>query len=185
MDKAPRVSPYRLSVHAGFAYTLYTIVLWNTMTLLRRPQESVINTLPKVAANNAYRNTIVKTTKFILPIVLLTGFFTAGTNAGMSCNTFPKVGPNWFYNKNHFFADIPMWQNFVENKLVCQVNHRTIASIVTFMISYKAYYLLRLKGLTLSHRRALFFLVIALWCQMGLGITTIWNSVPINLASSH
>ena len=28
VDKTPRVSPYRLSVHAGFAYTLYGVCLW-------------------------------------------------------------------------------------------------------------------------------------------------------------
>lgn len=109
VDKAPRVSPYRLSVHAGFAYTLYTIVLWQCLTLLRRPQEAIVNSFPKVSANNAFRNSILKTTKLALPLVLLTGFFTAGTNAGMSCNTFPFVGPNWFYNKNHFMSDIPLW----------------------------------------------------------------------------
>jgi hypothetical protein len=28
VDKAPRVSPYRLAVHAGFAYSLYGVTLW-------------------------------------------------------------------------------------------------------------------------------------------------------------
>ncbi len=35
LDKTPRVSPYRLSVHAGFAYVIYAVLLWNSMTLLR------------------------------------------------------------------------------------------------------------------------------------------------------
>lgn len=39
IDKTPRVSPYRLSVHAGFAYTLYAACFWNTLNILRRPQE--------------------------------------------------------------------------------------------------------------------------------------------------
>jgi heme A synthase len=57
----------------------------------------------------------------MVPLVLLTGFFTAGTNAGISCNTFPWVGGNWFYNKNHFFVseNISFWRNFTENKLIC------------------------------------------------------------------
>lgn len=37
VDKTPRVSPYRLAVHAGFAYGLYSICFWNSMHLLRRP----------------------------------------------------------------------------------------------------------------------------------------------------
>ena len=28
VDKAPRVSPYRLTVHAGNAYALYAVCLW-------------------------------------------------------------------------------------------------------------------------------------------------------------
>lgn len=28
VDKTPRVSPYRLSVHAGNAYFLYSVLLW-------------------------------------------------------------------------------------------------------------------------------------------------------------
>ena len=37
VDKTPRVSPYRLSVHAGNAYLLYAVCLWQTMNCLRRP----------------------------------------------------------------------------------------------------------------------------------------------------
>lgn len=37
VDKTPRVSPYRLSVHAGFAYTLYAVTLWQTLNCLKRP----------------------------------------------------------------------------------------------------------------------------------------------------
>jgi heme A synthase len=53
-----------------------------------------------------------------VPLVLTTGFFTAGTNAGIACNTWPWVGDNWFISKKHFLPDIPVWKNFVENKLV-------------------------------------------------------------------
>ena len=37
VDKTPRVSPYRLATHAGFAYSLYTVCLWQSLNLLRRP----------------------------------------------------------------------------------------------------------------------------------------------------
>jgi heme A synthase len=44
-----------------------------------------------------------------VPIVLLTGFFVAGTNAGVSCNTFPFVGENFFYGRKHMISNIPTW----------------------------------------------------------------------------
>lgn len=28
VDKTPRVSPYRLAIHAGFAYSLYGVCFW-------------------------------------------------------------------------------------------------------------------------------------------------------------
>ena len=37
VDKAPRVSPYRLAVHAGNAYALYAVCLWQSLNCLRRP----------------------------------------------------------------------------------------------------------------------------------------------------
>ena len=42
VDKTPRVSPYRLTVHAGTAYFLYGVCFWQAMNVLRRPQEAVI-----------------------------------------------------------------------------------------------------------------------------------------------
>ncbi len=51
VDKTPRVSPYRLAVHAGNAYFLYGVLLWQSMNLLRRPQEAYIN-MKNIHAHN-------------------------------------------------------------------------------------------------------------------------------------
>ena len=64
------------------------------------------------------RKSLARVSHGFLTIVLLTGFFVAGINGGKACNTFPKVGCNWFLNYNHFNHDIPLWKNFTENKLV-------------------------------------------------------------------
>ena len=83
-----------------------------------------------------------------VPLILVSGFFVAGISGGNSCNTYPWVGCHWFYTKNHFNADIPFWQNFAENKLVAQVNHRTLASALTLVVSYKTLRLLGMRSLT-------------------------------------
>jgi heme A synthase len=121
IDKTPRVSPYRLACHAGFAYSLYAVTLTQSFNLLRRPQEAILNTFEKIGAINTLRNRLRSVTLGLLPFVLLTGFFTAGTSAGASCNTYPWVGDKWFYNSNHFLNSdqVPFWKNFTENKLVC------------------------------------------------------------------
>lgn len=66
----------------------------------------------------------------LFPLVLLTGFFTAGIKARYSINTFPHVGEHWILKKEHFQSDIPFWKNFTENKLVVQYTHRTLASLL-------------------------------------------------------
>lgn len=71
-----------------------------------------------MAEHTAFRKIIMKFAHGLLPFVLLTGFFTAGTQAKHACNTFPKVGDHWFLTSNHFQSDIPLWKNFTENKLV-------------------------------------------------------------------
>jgi cytochrome c oxidase assembly protein subunit 15 len=117
----------------------------------------------------------------------VTGFFSAGTNAGISCNTFPKVGEHWFYNKNHFMKsdDVPIWKNFFENKLICQVNHRTLATIMTLWASVTFAKVLSLKHLTRGARGSMYFLIATLWMQLFIGANVIWNSVPVWMASSH
>lgn len=52
IDKTPRVSPYRLSIHAGSAYVLYGITTYQAMNVLRRDQEYVVNTIEKLRPIN-------------------------------------------------------------------------------------------------------------------------------------
>lgn len=99
----------------------------------------------------------------ILPIVLLTGFFVAGIGGGKSCNTFPKVGPNWFITKDHFNNEIPLWQNFTENKLIAQVNHRTIASLMTLFATWKFIQLFGMPGLARTSKVATAMVLLVLW----------------------
>ena len=187
VDKTPRVSPYRLTTHAGLAYSLYSVCLWQTMNVLRPNQEAFVNTWAKLAANNNHRAYLKRAVVSVLPLVLLTGFFTAGTSAGAACNTFPFVGSNWFYNKNHFLSreEYPLWKNFTENKLICQVNHRTLASFMTLWVTVLGFFAYRLPNLPMSAKRSMILLVLSLWGQMFIGMNVIWQSVPIWLASSH
>ena len=107
VDKTPRVSPYRLSVHAGNAYLLYAVCLWQALNCWRRPQESFI-TLKNIQAHNVMRRKLLKIA-VVVPLVLLSGFFVAGISGGTSCNTYPMVGEHYFWSKKHLNADIPLW----------------------------------------------------------------------------
>jgi len=80
---------------------------------------------------------------------------------------------------------VPLWRNFFENKLVCQVNHRTLATLMTVWASIVGVRCLRLTALNPITRASIVFLLAALWGQLFLGMNVIWNNVPIQLASLH
>ncbi len=89
--------------------------------------------MKNMADHVAFRKIMMRSAHGLLPIILLYGFFTSGTGARHSVNTYPKVGTHWFLTKNHFQTDIPLWKNFTENKVVVQVVHRTLATIFLLM----------------------------------------------------
>lgn len=167
VDKTPRVSPYRLSIHAGFAYAIYAITLWQAFHLLRKPQEDFI-TVKNLIDHNIMRIKI-RQGFIVLLGVYLTGFFVAGNAAGHACNTFPKVGNDWFIKPKHFISDIPLWKNFTENKLVVQVIHRTLACGVVGLFAYQIAKLMRL-NLTSRARFSLLLLSAVLATQVYIGI---------------
>lgn len=184
LDKTPTVSPYRLTFHAYNAYFIYGVLFWLSLHLLRRPQEAVI-TLKNMADHNAYRNIMKRAAHGLMPIVLLTGFFTAGIQGRHAVNTFPKVGDHWFINRNHFNWDIPFWKNFTENKLVVQVTHRTLACLFGLLTVKSIIEVNKLKHLSPAARRSFYLFLAAIAIQVTIGISTVWNPEPVRIANSH
>lgn len=68
---------------------------------------------------------------------------------------------------------------------MCQVNHRTLGSIMVAYTTYHGLKLLNTKGLSKSAKASIAFLLLSLYAQMCIGIYTIWNGVPIDAASLH
>ena len=139
VDKTPRVSPYRLTIHGGMAYGIYSITFYQALNLLRRPQEDFI-TLKNMRAHNKMRKSLMMSVH-LLGLVYFTGFLTAGNWAGHACNTFPKIGEDWFLKKKHFNKDLGFFKNITENKLVVQVLHRTLACSMVALFTYQTYVL--------------------------------------------
>ena len=90
VDKTPRVSPYRLTVHGGLAYMIYAITLSASMNILRRPQENYL-TWKNLPHYNMMRKSVIGCIHFLF-FIYLYGFLTAGNAAGHACNTYPKIG---------------------------------------------------------------------------------------------
>src|SRR3546814_2703250 len=64
----------------------------------------------------------------LLVLQILLGAFTAGLNAGFAFNSWPLMGDRWFPENVPMLARY--WQNLVDNPVVVQFAHRTLAYAV-------------------------------------------------------
>jgi len=84
-----QVSTYRLFVHLNTAIVIYSILFWNALTLLRRPQENFVNGVNHLHMKKMRRGAI-----FILHFIalnIMSGAFVAGIDAGKVFNTWPLM----------------------------------------------------------------------------------------------
>jgi cytochrome c oxidase assembly protein subunit 15 len=110
------------------------------------------------------------------------GAFTAGLRAGLLYNTFPLMGGG--IAPPDIFALRPWWSNFGENPSAVQFVHRMLAMTTGLVLLGLA---LRLRaGTVAAELRKLataLFVIVAL--QIGLGIETVLNQVPVWLGALH
>ena len=181
---APRVSPYRLATHLTGAFTIYTAMLWTTMGVL----------FPNVAegASEAATTVIRKTRAKALPlsaliaITALSGAYVAGMDAGRAYNTFPLMDGQWV--PEEYLKDFEKlgWRNFFENTAAVQFDHRVLA-MSTLIVSTAVWASSRgvLHLLPPRASLALNSTVVLVYAQVGLGIATLLNHVPVSLGVLH
>jgi heme a synthase len=175
-----RVSQYRLTAHLGLAFVIFAALFWVATGLLSaKPGESngqADNHSPK----SLYRFSIGLT--FLIFIMVLSGGLVAGIRAGLAYNTFPLM--NGHFIPPEIFLLEPWYRNFFENMATVQFDHRLIAWLLAFLIPF-FWFKARKYQLTDSARMACHLLLVMLVIQIGLGIATLLQVVPIPLAAAH
>ncbi|OMJ16732.1 Cytochrome c oxidase assembly protein COX15-like protein [Smittium culicis] len=200
-EAIPRVSQYRLTTHLGTAYLLYILFSmygFKTVRLNRilngsiKNLEQIRETLNRVDVKK-FQKGVSHVARFAL-LTCLSGGMVAGLDAGLVYNEFPLMGGRvlpaieefWSdnYTKDIFGNAQSKIFNLFENPTTVQMVHRTMAMTTFFAVSYLWYIG---KGLRLN--RANKFLVnfsfLLGLTQVGLGIGTLVNYVPISWASAH
>jgi heme a synthase len=168
----PRVSPYRLTAHLGFAVLIYAYIVWTALTLLHADSSPVTD----------HARRFSRGVTALIYLMILTGGFVAGTRAGFAYNTFPLMA-------GHFVPDglglvQPWWANPFENPVLVQFDHRMVA--YALMVAIPAlWFRLRREPLAPRARTAANLLLAVLALQVTLGITTLLYVVPIPLAAAH
>ena len=171
----PNVSQYRLTAHLGIAFLIFGAITWTAMSVLYPSRTNF-----SVPVRSMYKTSVaVSATLFLM---VLSGGFVAGLQAGLIYNTFPLMG-NSFIPPN-LFALTPFWTNFFDNMTTVQFDHRIIAYILAIMIPI---FWFKLRRRDVSNRtKTLSNLLLGLLAlQIVLGITTLIYHVPTVLGVAH
>jgi heme a synthase len=171
----PNVSQYRLTAHLGIAFLIFGAITWTAMSVLYPSKANL-----SVPVKSMYKTSVaVSATLFLM---VLSGGFVAGLQAGLIYNTFPLMG-NSFIPPN-LFALTPFWTNFFDNMTTVQFDHRIIAYILAIMIPI-FWFKLRRRDVSNLTKTLSNLLLGLLALQIVLGITTLIYHVPTVLGVAH
>jgi heme a synthase len=174
LTKRIEVSQYRLATHLVLALLIYTAIVWTVRRLSDRP---------------SLRATVrLKATGVLLLVVtfiqLYLGALVAGLRAGKVYNTWPDIDGGFIPAWARLFFEQPWWRNLFDNALTVQFEHRMIAYTLFVLAILHAIDAIRSRADAAVIRGAL-WLVVVITLQAALGILTLLNQVPIDLALTH
>ena len=167
------VSQYRLSLHLTTAFIIYILLFWTYLKLINTKNYKYFKKLP-------YKISYVFTFMILLQISL--GAFVSGLDAGKIYQSWPLMGDSFFPNDSNL-KDLFSLQLFDEPSLV-QFLHRNFAYVILLFFIFISYFVY--SNNDFHHiRKSVFFIFIALFVQIVLGILTIMSGAQIILASMH
>ena len=105
-------------------------------------------------------------------------------DAGLLFGDFPLMGGDFI--PRGLLTLKPTWLNFFENATTVQFDHRILAETLGCLVLFLFYFQRRnLKNIPKSLSFGFNFLLGITTIQISLGIATLMNQVPTNLAASH
>jgi heme a synthase len=174
LSERVEVSHYRLATHLVLALLIFSAIVWT----LRRWADR-----PSAAAGLRLRATSV--ILLVLTFVqLYLGALVAGLRAGRVYNTWPDIDGGFIPSGARLFFDQPWWRNLFDNTLTVQFEHRMTAYALFALAVFHAADAIRSRADGAVIRGAV-WLVAAITLQATLGILTLLNQVPIDLALTH
>ena len=165
------VSQYRLAFHLTLASAIYAAVLWTAQQLA--PQR------PVTAHGRLRYGALVVAVLVLLQIYL--GALVAGLGAGLAYNTWPLIDGAFVPDAARLLFLHPAWRNFFENVLTVQFDHRMVAYTIFLVVMLHANDAWRAE----KEARGALILAGAVTLQVALGIVTLINRAPIELALAH
>jgi len=174
LSERTEVSQYRLATHLVLALLIFAAIVWTLRRLGERPQFAVPARL-KITSAVLLALTFVQ---------LYLGALVAGLRAGLVYNTWPAIDGAFVPSSARLWFEQPWWRNLFENTLTVQFEHRMTAYALFLLAAFHAFDAVRSRVDRAVVGGAL-WLVAAVALQATLGILTLLNQVPIDLALSH
>ena len=173
----PRVSQFRLTAHLGLALVIFAAMFWTALSLLDERGATLRNVAQRSARVWALAAPV------LIFAMALTGGLVAGIRAGFAYNTFPLM--NGRVVPPEIMMLEPWWRNPFWNMATVQFDHRLLAWTLAVVIPIVWWKLGHTSGLSGRARLGAHVLFAMLIVQIGLGIATLVNVVPLHLAALH
>lgn len=175
LSKQPYVSHFKLGFHLNLAVLIFGLLLWNMLNIKRYSfvEISNLNQLQFLRRLGAI-------CLILLFIQIYVGALVAGLDAGLIYNSFPSMNGSFLPDEIH---SVSLKQSF-SNAGMVQFYHRILAYVTIIAIIYLIY-----KSCTIIQDRAVKFssylIIVLLIAQVSLGILTLLQQVPMNIALLH
>ncbi len=174
----PSVSHYRLAAHLSMALLIFTLMLWQALSLLQPEARS-----GTWAAAPRLRGHLVLALVLAL-VTVVWGAFVAGLHAGLIYNSFPLM--NGSFLPEEAWAYQPALINFLENPATVQFCHRWLAVTTgAVVLAYGLRFSIGALPVSPETRSIARMLVLMVVVQIALGITTLLLAVPVSVAVTH
>jgi cytochrome c oxidase assembly protein subunit 15 len=174
LSQRVEVSQYRLAIHLVLALIIFAATVWT----IRRMAGG---------ADMAAPRRLKITSHILLAVTFLQIYFgalVAGLRAGRLYNTWPDIDGAFIPAGDRLFFETPWWRNLFDNTLTVQFEHRMTAYVLLALALFHAVDALR-SGASRSAIAGAWGLLAAVALQAVLGILTLLNQVPIDLALAH
>ena len=174
LSQRVEVSHYRLATHLVLALFIFASIVWTLRRLADRPP---------VAASPRLKITSVVLLALTF-VQLYLGALVAGLRAGKVYNTWPDIDGGLVPSAARLFFDKPWWRNLFDNTLTVQFEHRMTAYALFALAVLHLIDAVRSRAGVAAVNGAR-WLAVAITLQATLGILTLLNQVPIDLALAH
>ncbi len=171
----PRVSQYRLTAHLGIAFLIFGAIVWTALSVMYPSKTNMSQPVRRMFRFAVAINVIIF-------LMVVSGGFVAGIRAGLAYNTWPLMG-NSFIPPDIFILT-PGWRNFFENMATVQFDHRIIAYVLALLVPI-FWFKVRRRDVSPQTVIATNTLLVLVFTQIVVGISTLLHHVPVTLGVAH